>query len=508
MCRVVYFSIQYNSVSSILEGVIGTPVQLLIQLYCTSPLLVQCAMRVCRSAFGVGTTRAHWHFSNYEHLAPLHFSVQVLSLQRNLQRWSCSTCSDPAPPNHTPLILRNYSTTVLAHAMFRSFASKTAVTATATAGAVSVMLATSAWRSTSDDSSINDAMKDRSSNVLEKENIRSFSPSLPLVYFQPNPDLEICYDTRTRTPVYALERLRPRSTQSVTDNDNDNNQIAVKKQQRRPHFVEESNLPESFRSRNSHYRQSGYDRGHMAPAGDFQFGQPDTFTLTNACPQHPTLNRTLWNRLEQWVRRVVVAVEDRGARGAKHNVVVMVLTGPLWLPASQGPNNDNTWEYRYPALGQPPSLVSVPTHFFKLVVVVGTHDDDDDYNDTRDGTGKRILQYAAFCVPNRGDKEMENAPLENYLVRWTDLEAVVGMQFFPQLLTNGSDGSHLGSDEWRSLADQATEAVWRRDRLLLLLDGDGASSSLTVNKKNRRAAAAAKRNMAGPQHLCRNGVCK
>ncbi|KAI2495625.1 DNA/RNA non-specific endonuclease [Fragilaria crotonensis] len=182
--------------------------------------------------------------------------------------------------------------------MFRSFASKSSVTTAAAS-----LLATSSWSHSNDSNKEDHAIKD-------KESIQSFSPTLPLVYFHPNPDLEICFDTRTRTPVYALERLRPRSTRGggYIDQKSLGNNNVTKPQQRRPHFVEESNLPEIYRSRNSHYRQSGYDRGHMAPAGDFQFGQPDTFTLTNACPQHPTLNRTLWNRLEQWVRRVV---EDR-----------------------------------------------------------------------------------------------------------------------------------------------------------------------------------------------------
>jgi DNA/RNA endonuclease G (NUC1) len=357
------------------------------------------------------------------------------------------------------------------------------------------MLATSAWSHRSHSNTKDLAIQD-------KESIQSFSPTLPLVYFHPNPDLEICFDTRTRTPVYALERLRPRSSRGGGRGGQESlgNNIVAQKQQRRPHFVEESNLPGIFRSRNSHYRQSGYDRGHMAPAGDFQFGQPDTFTLTNACPQHPTLNRMLWNRLEQWVRRVVEDCEllstTSSANSTYKNVEVLVLTGPLWLPASKGPN-DNTWEYRYLALGQPPSLVSVPTHFFKLVVVLGYNDDEN----ASDDTNTRILQYAAFCVPNHGDKEMENAPLENYLVRWTDLEAVVGMQFFPRLLVGSS------SDQWRILADQATEAVWKRDRLLLLLVDNGSSSN-QLGKKNRRAILSANNDKLAPQHLCRHGVCK
>jgi endonuclease G, mitochondrial len=281
--------------------------------------------------------------------------------------------------------------------------------------------------------------------------IGSFSPSPPLYYFNPNPNLEICFDARTRTPVYVMEKLFPGNQQNVA-------------LPRRPHFIEEASLPEIFRSRNSHYRHSGYDRGHMAPAADLGV---DTFVLTNACPQHPNLNRKLWNRLENWIRRVVQRLDSK--------MMAVVLTGPVWLPTLKVKDQD-IWEYRYVALGKAPSLLLVPTHFFKLVVILDEK--------------HQIREYAAFCVPNyQGDSE--EPQLEQYLVRWTDLEAVVGMHFFPQLISQ--------SDEWRALADNATEVVWKESRKVLLLESESTKKSMKGIAKQRLNQ--------GPQHLCRKGIC-
>lgn len=58
------------------------------------------------------------------------------------------------------------------------------------------------------------------------------------------------------------------------------------------------------------YRNSGYDRGHMAPAGDMKWSQEamhSCFFLTNICPQAHSLNAKAWKNLEekcrQWARR-------------------------------------------------------------------------------------------------------------------------------------------------------------------------------------------------------------
>jgi endonuclease G, mitochondrial len=53
------------------------------------------------------------------------------------------------------------------------------------------------------------------------------------------------------------------------------------------------------------YNNSGYDRGHCAPAADFSFNQVamnESFLMSNICPQTPTLNRKCWKNVEEYVR--------------------------------------------------------------------------------------------------------------------------------------------------------------------------------------------------------------
>ena len=54
------------------------------------------------------------------------------------------------------------------------------------------------------------------------------------------------------------------------------------------------------------YANSGYDRGHMCPAGDSRWSgeaMKESFYMTNICPQHPNLNGGDWHELEQACRR-------------------------------------------------------------------------------------------------------------------------------------------------------------------------------------------------------------
>lgn len=53
------------------------------------------------------------------------------------------------------------------------------------------------------------------------------------------------------------------------------------------------------------YSRSGYDRGHMAPAGDMRWSfeaMQESFYLSNICPQDHELNAGLWEKLESRCR--------------------------------------------------------------------------------------------------------------------------------------------------------------------------------------------------------------
>lgn len=80
-----------------------------------------------------------------------------------------------------------------------------------------------------------------------------------------------------------------------------------------------------IRSENSDYKGSGYDRGHLAAAGNHKSHQrhiEQTFFLTNMAPQVGAgFNRDSWNRLEKYVRNLTKVYKN-----------VYVCTGPLYLP--------------------------------------------------------------------------------------------------------------------------------------------------------------------------------
>lgn len=65
---------------------------------------------------------------------------------------------------------------------------------------------------------------------------------------------------------------------------------------------------------NSDYSKTGYDRGHMVPAGDFVWNRElkdETFYHININPQKPGLNRGIWANLEARIRdRVMRDRED------------------------------------------------------------------------------------------------------------------------------------------------------------------------------------------------------
>lgn len=71
------------------------------------------------------------------------------------------------------------------------------------------------------------------------------------------------------------------------------------------------------------YAGSGYDRGHLAPAADFNFDRAaleETYRFTNICPQVPELNRGAWLEAEREVRRLA-------ASGTVHIVTYPVYEG-------------------------------------------------------------------------------------------------------------------------------------------------------------------------------------
>jgi endonuclease G len=138
------------------------------------------------------------------------------------------------------------------------------------------------------------------------------------------------------------------------------------------------------------YKNSGYDRGHLAPASDMGWSAASmaaSFYYSNMSPQEPGFNRGIWKRLEEQVRNW--AIEN----GALYVVSGPVLTNGL------------------PTIG--PSKVSVPIYYYKVIL---------DY--TQPG-----IKGIGFIMPNFGSKD----PLQPYVVSIDSVEQLTGIDFFPQL---------------------------------------------------------------------------
>lgn len=309
---------------------------------------------------------------------------------------------------------------------------------------------------------------DNTRTAYTTDTVAAAAPMMPVTVFRPHPDMEVAFDARTRNPVYSLERLPPQHERTPPNSFADANRQRLGKARQGMNFHEEKTLPPSHRSRNSYYKHSGFDRGHLIPASDFR-GDRDavscTFNLCNVSPQYPQFNRRVWSRLEALIRSVALEEWDGGRRRSTY-----VVSGPIWLPSSIAGGKRNAgsrkplFQFTHLAIGQPPSLVHVPTHFFKIVAVV--HDDDE-----------RLEKIATFVVPNQEPvvAGTENIDLQRYLVRISDVEAVTGMAFFPKYLgpkssdeVGSSFKNHEDIVDLRSLADALTDDV---------CDSFGSSSS-------------------------------
>ena len=70
---------------------------------------------------------------------------------------------------------------------------------------------------------------------------------------------------------------------------------------RNEEFTADPDLAEAYQVESYDYSGSGYDRGHMCPAGDNHFdakAMNESFYMSNICPQNHELNAGKWNDLE------------------------------------------------------------------------------------------------------------------------------------------------------------------------------------------------------------------
>jgi endonuclease G len=159
---------------------------------------------------------------------------------------------------------------------------------------------------------------------------------------------------------------------------------------KRPFFIEDPKVKtKSADWRN--YKRSGYDRGHLCPAGDRKFSREafnETFFTSNISPQKHDFNSGIWNRLEQKVRY-----------WAKKYSHLYVVTGGIL--------SDNN----YSTIGK--EKVTVPKYFYKVLL---------DYT-------KPEIKAIAFLLPH----EESTKPLYSFVVSIDELEKRTGIDFFSEL---------------------------------------------------------------------------
>jgi endonuclease G len=139
---------------------------------------------------------------------------------------------------------------------------------------------------------------------------------------------------------------------------------------------------------NDDYRNSGFDRGHLAPAADMKWSKASmdaSFYFSNMSPQRPGFNRGIWKEAEEQLRE-----------WAKQHGALYVVTGPVL-------------RHGLPAIGN--NQVSIPEYYYKVAV------------DTA------LRWSAALLIPHRSTK----LPPDSFRVSIDSIENLTGIDFYYQL---------------------------------------------------------------------------
>jgi endonuclease G, mitochondrial len=155
------------------------------------------------------------------------------------------------------------------------------------------------------------------------------------------------------------------------------------------------------------YRNSGYDRGHLAPAADMGWSSTamaESFFYSNMSPQLPGFNRGVWKRLEELVRYWALDYDS-----------LFITTGPVL-------------EEPLPSIGS--HHVSVPRYYYKAILRLGAHP-----------------EAIAFILPNQSSSET----LQTFAVSVDSLERLTGINFFSALPDELEETleSNVEVDGWR-----------------------------------------------------------
>lgn len=176
---------------------------------------------------------------------------------------------------------------------------------------------------------------------------------------------------------------------------------------KRPYFIEDPKVrTKSADWRN--YKGSGYDRGHLCPAGDRRFSNQaynETFYTSNISPQDRDFNAGVWNRLELHIRQ-----------WAKRYGTLFIVTGGVLEDGLEEIGEED---------------VDVPRSYYKIVA-----------REEPDG-----IKTIAFLMLG----EESSKPLQQFVVPVNRIEKVTGIDFFEKL-ANGKEAeleSKVEKGNWK-----------------------------------------------------------
>jgi endonuclease G len=204
------------------------------------------------------------------------------------------------------------------------------------------------------------------------------------VYERVHEGYVLAQDARLKIPLWVQYELSQDDLAGPAERDDD--------------YRPDTSIPFGCRAELLDYRNSGYDRGHMAPAEAMDRSNrvmSESFLLSNMAPQVGVgFNRHIWAYLEAGVRGWV---EQLGS--------LTVITGPVFAV--------DTDSVSYEVIGR--NNVAVPTHFYKIIV------DAQDLND---------VEALAFMLPN---ENLTGRQYSEFLTTIDEIEIATGLDFLCEL---------------------------------------------------------------------------
>lgn len=170
---------------------------------------------------------------------------------------------------------------------------------------------------------------------------------------------------------------------------------------RADNFRPDYRIADMFRADLADYKGSGYDRGHLIASAnqiETEIQNSETFLLSNMSPQTSTLNRKIWRRLEDAVRKLDAQADI---------LETYVICGPIFYFDTEvkviGAEDDNGVS------------LPIPHAFFKSVLA-------------ENNRGKLCMW--SFIIPN----ESTDLPIEDFLVSTAKVEKLSGLFLWERLV--------------------------------------------------------------------------